>query len=204
MIMEEIKQLFNFNKLNSLSTEKGRILISDPFLNDDYFSNSVILLCESNEKRAFGLILNHYIDEELSDLMTKFTHINTSEFKISLGGPVDTDSIYYIHNRPDLIEGSINVFDNLYLGNGDNFDAIADLINSNKIIKNEIKFFLGYSGWTDGQLSEELERNSWFVGNLSAKTIMEYHETDIWKKTLEKMSEKHRVISNFPQNPMLN
>ncbi len=202
--MEQIKQLFNFNNLNSLKAEKGRILISDPFLNDDYFSNSVILLCELNDKGAFGLVLNHYIDEELSDLMNKFNSLNTTDFKISLGGPVDTDSIYYIHNRPDLIEGSINIYDNLFLGNGSNFDDIADFIKENKISKDEIKFFLGYSGWTAGQLQEELKKNSWFVGSLSAKTIMEYHDTDIWKKTLEKMSEKHRVISNFPQNPMLN
>lgn len=202
--MELFKQLFDFNNLNSLKAEKGRILISDPFLMDDYFSNSVVLLCELNEKGAFGLVLNHYIDETVSDLMHKFNRVNTSDFKISLGGPVDTDSIYYIHTRPDLIKDSINVIDDIYLGNGDNFNAIADLISKKKISKNEIKFFLGYSGWTAGQLNEELEKNSWFVGKLSSKTIMEYQETDIWKKTLEKMSEKHRVISNFPQNPMLN
>lgn len=202
--MEQFKELFNFNNLNSLTAEKGRVLISDPFLNDDYFSNAVILICELNTNGAFGLVLNHYIEEELSDLMTKFTLLNTSEFKISLGGPVDTDSIYYIHNRPDLIKGSISIFDDLFLGNGDNFDDIADLIENKTINKNEIKFFLGYSGWTSGQLDEELNKNSWFVGKLSAKTILEYHDSNIWKKTLEQMSEKHRVISNFPQNPMLN
>ena len=202
--MEQFKQLFNFNNLNSLKAQKGRILISDPFLMDDYFSNSVILLCELNEKGAFGLVLNHYINETISDFMNKFSELDTSEFKISLGGPVDTDSIYYIHVRPDLIKDSIMIFDDIYLGNGNDFNSIADLISDKKISKNEIKFFLGYSGWTSGQLNEELERNSWFVGNLSSKTIMEYQETDIWKKTLEQMSEKHRVISNFPQNPMLN
>ena len=59
--MELIKALFDFNKLNSLSLKKGRVLISDPFLNDDYFCKSVILLCETNDEGAFGLVLNHYI-----------------------------------------------------------------------------------------------------------------------------------------------
>ncbi len=202
--MEAIKQLFNFNELNSLSVEKGRILISDPFLNDNYFSNSVILLCELNEKGAFGLVLNHYIDETLSDFMNNFQGARAEKFKISLGGPVDTDSIYYIHNRPDLIEGSIRIIDDIYLGNGKKFGDLSLLIEEGKIKTNELKFFLGYSGWTAGQLQEELNRNSWFVGNLSAKTIMNYQQEDIWKKTLEQMSEKHRVISNFPQNPLLN
>ncbi len=202
--MEEIKQLFNFNQLNSLSLEKGRILISDPFLNDNYFSNSVILLCELNEKGAFGLVLNHYIDGSLSDFMNDFQGKKTDRFKISLGGPVDTDSIYYIHNRPDIIEGSIQIIDDVYLGNGINFTDLSVLIEEEKIKKNELKFFLGYSGWTAGQLQEELLKNSWFVGNLSTRTLMNYDQEDIWKKTLEQMSEKHRVISNFPQNPLLN
>ena len=202
--MEEIKQLFNFNELNSLSVEKGRILISDPFLNDNYFSNSVILLCELNEKGAFGLVLNNYIDENLSDFMNDFQGTRSEKFKISLGGPLDTDSIYYIHNRPDLIRGSIRIIDDIYLGNGKKFGDLSSLIEEGKIKTNELKFFLGYSGWTSGQLQEELNRNSWFVGNLSAKTIMNYQQEDIWKKTLEQMSEKHRVISNFPQNPLLN
>lgn len=202
--MEQIKALFDFNGLNSLSLEKGRVLISDPFLNDDYFSKSVILLCETNEKGAFGLVLNHYITETLSDFMLKFKDVDCSDYKISLGGPVDTDSIYYVHTRPDLIKNSIQVAENIYLGSGENFDFIAELIQSNKISSREIKFCLGYSGWTPGQLEEELEKNSWFVGNISEKSIMEYQESDIWKKTLEQMSEKHRVISNFPINPMLN
>jgi len=137
--MEEIKQLFNFNQLNSLSLEKGRILISDPFLNDNYFSNSVILLCELNEKGAFGLVLNHYIDESLSDFMNDFQGKKTDRFKISLGGPVDTDSIYYIHNRPDIIEGSIQIIDDVYLGNGINFTDLSVLIEEDKIKKNELK-----------------------------------------------------------------
>ena len=136
--------------------------------------------------------------------MLKFKSIDCSNFKISLGGPVDTDSLYYIHTRPDLIKNGILVAENMYLGSGENFDSIAELIHSKQITPSEIKFCLGYSGWTPGQLEKELERNSWFVGNVSEKSIMEYQEPDIWKKILEQMSEKHRVISNFPVNPMLN
>ncbi len=202
--MEIIKELFEFNNLNSLSLEKGRVLISDPFINDDYFSKSVVLLCETNENGAFGLVLNHYINETLSDFINSFDNIDCSKFKISIGGPVDTDSIYYIHTRPDLIPNSIKVNESIYLGNGEEFNQIADLIKNNLINHNEIKFFLGYSGWTPGQLQAELLKNSWFVGNIAESTLMKYQEEDIWKRTLEKMSDKHRVISNFPINPLLN
>lgn len=202
--MEIIKELFEFNNLNSLSLVKGRALISDPFINDDYFSKSVVFLCETNDKGAFGVVLNNYITETLSDFMSQFDDIDCSKYKISVGGPMDTDSIYYIHTRPDLIPNSIKVNDSIYLGNGEDFHVIADLIKENSISHNEIRFFLGYSGWTQGQLQDELIKNSWFVGNISNTTLMEYQEDDIWKKTLEKMSDKHRVISNFPINPMLN
>ncbi|MEN8928907.1 MAG: YqgE/AlgH family protein [Flavobacteriales bacterium] len=202
--MEILKELFEFNSLNLLSLDKGRVLISDPFINDDYFSKSVVFLCEVNEKGGFGLVLNHYIPDTLGDFMNRFENIDCSKFKISIGGPVDTDSIYYMHTRPDLIPDSIQVNESIFLGNGQKFNEIGDLIENELITHKEIRFFLGYSGWTPGQLQDELIRNSWFVGNIADSTLMTYQEEDIWKKTLEKMSDKHRVISNFPINPLLN
>jgi len=202
MDLKEIKNIFDFNKLNKVSPEKGRVLISDPFHDDNYFHKAVILLCEKNEKGAFGLVLNNYIDHKLSDFVKEFYDTDCEKFKISIGGPVDTDSIYYIHSRPDLIPDGVAFSENLFLG-GD-FESIKKVIIQGEISSSEIKFFLGYSGWSEGQLESEMKRNSWFVAKLSDSTIFSTLKEELWKKTLESMSEKHRIISNFPTNPQWN
>ena len=202
MDLKEIKDIFSFNKLNTLPVEKGRVLISNPFHDDNYFHKAIILLCEKNQNGAFGLVLNNYIKPKLSDFVKEFYNVNCEKHKISIGGPVDNESIYYVHSRPDLIQNGVEISKNLFLGG--EFESIIELIQKDEIATSEIKFFLGYSGWSEGQLESEMKKNSWFTANLSTKTIFTYSKKDIWKKTLEKMSEKHKIISNFPVKPEWN
>ena len=87
---------------------------------------------------------------------------------------------------------------------GGQFSQIKELVESDELKNNEIKFFLGYSGWDKGQLDDEVANNSWFVANVSTETLMNYHGDDIWQKLLESMGAKHKVIATFPNNPHLN
>ena len=94
---------------NKLNPKKGRILITEPFVDDDYFGRSVILICEHNHEGTFGLVLNKYIDVNISEL-TDFPEIET---KISTGGPVGNKHMYFIHTLGNQIEGSVHIIDNL-------------------------------------------------------------------------------------------
>ena len=79
---------------NKIPPQKGRILISDPFLGDDYFERSVVYLCEHNQEGSFGFVLNNLVEINLNDLNDQFPEITT---KISTGGPVETESMFFIH-----------------------------------------------------------------------------------------------------------
>jgi putative transcriptional regulator len=91
----------------------------------------------------------------INDLLPE---INAS-FKIYNGGPVEQDNLYFIHNIPELIPNSIEISNGIYWG-GD-FESTKALINNGKINKNNIRFFLGYTGWEENQLQLEMISNSW-------------------------------------------
>ena len=87
---------------------------------------------------------------------------------------------------------------------GGKFEDLIPLINSGVITPNEIRFFLGYSGWEAGQLNDELSLNSWIIGKTTVNRVLNAHDKDLWKKTLDEMGGEFKMISNFPEDPSLN
>ena len=186
-------------KTNNLKPTKGKILISEPFLVDYYFKRSVVLLAEHNEEGSFGLILNKPVDMPLNDVLHDFPPFDG---KVFLGGPVKTDSLYFIHTLGDQIENSLEISEGLFWG-GD-IDVIKEMIVIGKIKPKEIKFFVGYSGWISKQLESELARNSWLVANIKAHQVMESKPEFLWKESLLKLGGVYSYWLNFPSDPGMN
>lgn len=193
-------QDIDFNLDNSIPLEKGKLLLSEPFLQDEFFTRSVILLCEHSETGSFGFVLNNYVEFSLKEISKSF--INNMA-KISLGGPVKKDNLFFIHTLGDLIPGSFHITDTLYLG-GDH-ELLIEEIKKNPEWIDQVRFFLGYSGWDEGQLQAELDEKNWLVvDNVQTHQIMDTKNDDFWKDIMAKQSEKHKIISQFPLDPRLN
>lgn len=192
-------ELINFKKLNKLKPKKGRILISEPFLDDDYFKRSVILLCEHNEDGTFGFVLNNYTDVKLSELMEELKDLNSL---ISIGGPVNPDNLFYIHTLGKKIPGSIEITKDIFMG-GD-FESMQELLNRGEIQNDQIRFFIGYSGWGINQLDTELKQSAWIVAETSTENLMNTQIENLWKKILGDMGENHKLFSDYPEDPSLN
>ena len=186
-------------KTNNIKPAKGKILISEPFLLDDLFRRAVILLAEHNDEGSFGLILNKPVDMLLSDVLQDFPVFNSRVFH---GGPVNTDSLYFIHTLGDTIENSMKISEGLYWG-GD-IEVVKELITIGKVNQKEIKFFVGYSGWVSKQLESELERNSWLVANIKAKQVMESAPDKLWNDSVKKLGKDFAYWTNFPEDPSMN
>ena len=182
-----------------LAPAKGRLLISEPFLNDPHFKRTVILLCDHNEHGSFGFVLNNYVNIKLADVILDMKPIKA---KVSIGGPVQKDSIFYLHTLGDKVEGSVQVFENIYMG-GD-FDAIKDHINSGLLKKHELRFFVGYSGWGKDQLSWELKEKSWIVSEATNDQIMDTKYDNLWSQSLRIMGSDFALLANFPSDPNFN
>ncbi len=180
--------------------KKGNILYADPTLNNDLnFSRSVVILVEENNVGYVGFIINKKSIYSTLDLIPEIKE----NFEIFDGGPVEKENLYFIHNVPDLIKNSIEIKENLYWGG--NFEHVVELINKKKIKKNNIKFFLGYSGWNKDQLLNELETKSWIISEdekLDEKTFNDC--VYLWKDKLIELGGKYLIWSNSPDNPQHN
>ena len=85
------------------------------------------------------------------------------------GGPMGTDTLFYLHTLKN-VEGALAIGGGLYL-NG-NFDEIKRYILQGNQVEGNIRFFLGYSGWQDGQLNHEIAANTWMIGKGEASSLM--------------------------------
>jgi putative transcriptional regulator len=179
--------------------EKGCVLLSEPFLNDPFFKRTVVLLCEHNEDGAFGFVLNNYIDVALNEVIEDFPEWRNV---ISIGGPVKSGNLFYLHTLGDLIPESAMVVEGLYFG-GD-FEKVKELLQRGEIKQNQIRFFIGYSGWSPNQLEDELAEQSWYITQVSNKAIMDTRDKEIWKTIMKKFGPKGKMIANLPDDPTLN
>ena len=118
-----------------------------------------------------------------------------------MGGPVNPDTVHYLHNRIDLLPGSVHITDNIYWG-GD-FDLLKQQIEEGNITPSEISFYLGYSGWSPQQLYDEIEDKLWIASEISANTIKEANE-NTWKDILNDMGDSYSLWANAPINPGMN
>lgn len=191
---------FNIFKIeyNKVKPRRGRVLVSEPFLQDTYFKRSLVLLTKHSEEGAVGFVLNKPLEVKVNEVILDFPEFDAS---VSIGGPVGTNTIHYLHTLGDLIPNSVHVFGDIFWG-GD-FEAIKTLIGEGQIKSDQIRFFLGYSGWNEGQLENELEQNSWLVTEIKPLNIMKPNN-NIWKHTLSQLGEKYKIWANFPENPGFN
>lgn len=179
-------------------SKKGKILISEPFLNDPYFKRSVVFLTAHDKEGSLGFILNKPVQLKLNEAVNEFPFFDA---RLYLGGPVKRDSLYFFHTIGKAIDDSIEVLDGLWWGG--NFDTLKSMILQGKVKDNDVRFFAGYSGWEPEQLEKELQEKSWII----AEAKMEYVFGDaqhLWRNILLSMGNKYAVMANFPEDPSLN
>ena len=184
---------------HNLAPQKGKILISEPFLLDNYFKRSIVLITEHSEEGTVGFVLNKPVNLKVNEVITDFPK---SDALVSLGGPVQTNTLHYLHTLGDIIPNSVKVFENIYWA-GD-FDIVKRLLESGSLVQDNIRFFLGYSGWNAHQLEDELADNAWIVSELNPEEIMSPMNKHFWNKTLNRLGKKYQMWSNFPENPQMN
>ena len=177
----------------------GILLIADPFLKDPNFLRTVILLCEHREQGSFGFVLNKQKEQTLDELITD---LEGYSLPVYYGGPVQMNTIHFLHQYPDLIPDSCKISNDIYWGG--NFETVTALIKNDSIDLNKIKFFIGYSGWADGQLTDELNEKSWLTVSATRNLVFNTLHDEIWKGSLHHLGGEYEMMINFPIDPQLN
>ena len=179
--------------------KKGRFLISEPNMTDMNFKRSVLLLTEHNENESIGFILNQPTKIMVHDLFDDFPTFNSN---VHIGGPVEKNTLHFIHSLGDKIDNSIPIADKLFWSG--NFETLINLISNGEIHESEVRFFIGYSGWSQGQLEHELNENSWIVSSANTNIALKNNNKSMWRNFIRQMDKEYAIWSNMPEDPELN
>ncbi|NWJ51152.1 MAG: YqgE/AlgH family protein [Bacteroidetes bacterium] len=176
----------------------GNILLAEPGLQDFYFRQSVILLGEMDNEGAFGMIINKRTNIHFSDVVTD--HVGFNPY-IYLGGPVKSQNLFFIH-RMATIPGSKEISKGIYWG-GDS-DVLFKMLENELIDDSQVRFFLGYAGWTPKQLDAEIEQNSWQVTTLTTDQIFNADQKHLWADEMLSINPNYKLWFNMPEDILQN
>ncbi|NTV99478.1 MAG: YqgE/AlgH family protein [Chlorobiaceae bacterium] len=177
----------------------GKLLISSANLLESNFKRTVLLMCEHNEQGSLGFILNRPMEVKVCEAITGFEEI---EELLHMGGPVQGDTVHFLHTRGDVIDGSFEVLPGLFWG-GDK-DQLSFLINTGVIQPSDIRFFLGYAGWSAGQLETEFEEGAWYTAEASRAVVFSDEYERMWSRSVRSKGGEYQIIANSPELPGLN
>ena len=186
--------------LSLLEPSAGKLLISEPFLADPNFQRSVILIAEYSDAGTLGFVLNQKSDLLLSDLLPELEH---ADLPVYFGGPVGTDTLHIVHRCYDKMNEGEEIAAGIYYGA--NIETLRVLCANNDLKEDEVKFFIGYSGWGENQLMDELKSNTWIVSDqYHQDLVFSGNEEEVWREVMINLGPKYAHVVNFPTNPNLN
>ncbi len=182
---------------NSEEPMAGGFLLSDPFQGDPFFERSVVYLCQHDAEGTFGFVLNNPLALNLHDIVERQ---DLKDHALFIGGPVAKNQLFFLHNLGDTIANSLPCGQDIYFS-GD-FDSLVEYLDANGYDAIQLKFFVGYSGWDENQLEEEIKEHSWIAANnIPLSFVFEENHKTLWKACMELQGSKFKMIANFPKNP---
>ncbi len=184
---------------NRSTLKAGTLLISPPMQMDIHFRRAVVLLCEHSETGSFGLILNRSLALVMEQI---FNDLPGFGEEIGWGGPVQPETLHFIHRLPEQIEGGVQIQEAVFWG-GD-FEQVKKGVQSGDVNPNDIRFFLGYTGWSSGQLAEEVDQGGWILSVSDEDTVFDMAESAVWRQTLKQLGGSYTILANYPEHPSLN
>jgi putative transcriptional regulator len=196
-----LKLLIYMKQHRNQVPQPGSLLLSEPFLQDENFRRAVVLLCEHEEgSGSIGFVMNKPSILNLGDLVNGLDFLDAEVF---VGGPVEQNTLHFIYFGVQLMEESKHLGDGVWWGGG--FTTLVQLLNSGKLNLSQVRFFLGYSGWSPGQLEEELSEKTWIVYSESfVQELFENTAEQLWRSLMKRLGGEFEIQSNYPTDPRLN
>lgn len=195
--------LFNIDIPSSLSPSTGRILVAEPMLRESYFNHAVICIFDHEERgETLGVVLNNQSNHHLGQLIDGVKE--GLKIPVYVGGPVATDRLYFLHTLGEIIPDSREITPGLWIG-GD-FPAMLNFINDGYPVDDNMRFFVGYSGWSPGQLADEISRHVWAVADPPEASVLlsEPGDDALWHKLVRRLGPSHSAWRFHPRDTTSN
>ena len=183
----------------------GQFLLSEPFMSDIWFGRKVVFLCDHDEDGSLGFVLDNTTERPLRSVLSDAEDWPLKQ-RVAMGGPVHDDSLFFLHKLGKEVSGAMPVLPGLWLG-GD-FGELKAMMSTGRYGDGDVRFFVGYSGWTGGQLESEMKQHSWYVHDIplddKLDAIFNPPVEGLWKQMLASMGPGFARASNLPVDPSLN
>ena len=185
-------------KRTDLLPASGRLLIAQPYLPDPNFARTVVLLCEHSDLGTVGFALNRPSQHPLSALLPEW---DVPPLQVYEGGPVQTDTLHLLHRHQRILGGQ-EICPGIYWGG--NPDALQDFVENHPYDESELRLYVGYAGWSPGQLADELEQHSWIVAEPTVDLLFDTPAPNLWRKAIESLGRDFAFLAQLPTDPQLN
>lgn len=184
---------------DSATNLTNQFLIAMPGMADDNFSGTVVYLCEHSDKGALGLVINKPIDITLKNLFEKvdlsLDGSELAEQPVYFGGPVQTERGFVLHERQD--EDAVAFSSTLAVPGGLAMTTSKDVLEamSSGQGPKRVLITLGYSGWSAGQLEDEIGRNGWLTVDAQPEVIFDTPVEKRYERALGLLGIDPRMLS---------
>lgn len=164
-----------------MGTYKHNFLIAVPQLSDPNFSHSIVLMLEHEVAGSLGLIINEATDLTLGTFSKNHEmacHENLIHLPVLSGGPIEPQGGWILHRDPSVSEKN-EIIPGLFLSGSE--DSLKYLLAQGHP---NMRLLLGYAGWGEEQLEEEVAQGSWLSTEINPKHIFETQTEQVWKSVL--------------------
>ena len=150
-----------------------------------------------------GFVLNKPLNLDLGslDIESIILAEKIKRIGISSGGPVNSERLFYIH-RYSQVANSLQIDDFTFFAG--NIDELFEQIETDINPEENVRFFVGYSGWSPGQLKDEIEENAWLIAKADLGFIFQNNTEKLWDEMIKQLGGKFLDWLTFPNNPAMN
>lgn len=179
--------------------KNGTVLLAEPFMMDGNFKRAAIVLAEHTGQGTIGFIMNRPVEMRIDELVEGFPELDAPVY---YGGPVQTDTLHFLHRIGDLLADSKEIVPGIFWG-GD-YEQLKLLIKQGLVMPMDIRFFVGYTGWTEGQLVDELKYGSWVTAPMDVNYLFKTNADELWSQVLINKGDVYSVIADIPDSNNFN
>ncbi len=183
---------------------KGSFLIANPVLPDPNFSRTVILLCNHNEEGSFGLVVNRKSDLRAAEIFVDADLLKNAGYdhEVYIGGPVSPQQVFYLCRYPEPLADLETVCPEVQMGMS--WESLDEVLRHLENPSQDLRFYMGYSGWGADQLAGEMEQRSWLTRSAEKDNVFGNPDTRIWADVVRSMGEEYEYLLNAPVDPRNN
>lgn len=163
----------------------NQYLLATPSIKDPLFASSMVYLCDHSTDGSMGMVVNHLSDQTLGDIFKQLDincfNLDILELPVFIGGPVNLQQGFVLHTPASAWEKTIQVGPQTFLTSSiDILEAIANAEGPDKFL-----VLLGFSGWSAGQLEQELQNNSWLTASSSEQITFNENIDAKWQMAFD-------------------